>query len=50
LVLGVIWGAWHLPLLLSDPTAQRPAGPYLAWVLAASVILTWVYSAAATTS
>ena len=27
LLLGVIWALWHLPLLVSDPSRQRPVLP-----------------------
>jgi membrane protease YdiL (CAAX protease family) len=45
LVLGVIWACWHLPELLSDPDGQRPSIPFVLFVLAQSVILTWQYNA-----
>jgi membrane protease YdiL (CAAX protease family) len=46
LLLGVIWFAWHLPLLLQDASgAQRPLVPYFVAVLAMSVIATWLWSA-----
>jgi membrane protease YdiL (CAAX protease family) len=44
LVLGVVWLLWHLPLLLSDPTGQRPLLPFVITVLAQSVIMTWLYN------
>jgi membrane protease YdiL (CAAX protease family) len=44
LIVGVIWASWHLPLLLSDPTGQRPALQFFVLVLAQSVVLTWVYN------
>ena len=48
LILGVIWFAWHLPLLIQDPTgSQRPLVPYFVVVLALSVLATWLWSAAA---
>ena len=43
-ILGVIWGLWHLPELLSDPDGQRPVAPFLVFVLAQSVILSWLYN------
>lgn len=44
LLIGAIWGPWHLPLLLSGPsTDQRPVLQFLLWVLAASVLHTWMY-------
>jgi membrane protease YdiL (CAAX protease family) len=44
LLLGLVWAAWRLPELLSDPTAQRPALPFLLMVLAQSVLLAWLYN------
>jgi membrane protease YdiL (CAAX protease family) len=44
LVLGVLWTLWHLPELISDPTRQRPPLQFFVWVLALSVILTWLYN------
>ena len=46
LVLGVIWFAWHLPLLIQDlGGTQRPLVPYVIVVLSLSVICTWLWSA-----
>jgi uncharacterized protein len=46
LVLGAIWGAWHLPLWLtgteSHPLSLFPA--FVFTVIAASVIYTWMYN------
>ena len=44
LLLGVLWGLWHLPELISDPTGQRPPLQFVVWVLALSVILSWLYN------
>jgi uncharacterized protein len=44
LVLGVLWMLWHLPELISDPTRQRPPLQFFVWVLALSVIFTWLYN------
>jgi membrane protease YdiL (CAAX protease family) len=44
LIVGVIWASWHLPLLLSDPTGQRPPLQFFVVVVAQSVVLTWVYN------
>ena len=47
LTLGLIWFAWHLPLLVQDLFGtQRPLGPYIIVVLSLSVIITWLWSAA----
>jgi uncharacterized protein len=43
LVLGVIWAAWHLPELISDP-GQRPPLQFFPWIVAQSVILAWLYN------
>jgi membrane protease YdiL (CAAX protease family) len=44
LLLGVIWGLWHLPLLVSDPSRQRPVTQFVILVVAQSVVLTWLYN------
>lgn len=31
LIVGVIWASWHLPLLLSDLTGQRPPLQFFGW-------------------
>ncbi len=46
LVLGVVWGVWHLPLYLLG-TDIRPLSLFAPWVVltvAASVIYTWIYN------
>ena len=46
LVLGVVWGVWHLPLYLVG-TDIRPLGLFVPWVvlaIAVSVIYTWIYN------
>jgi uncharacterized protein len=43
LIVGVIWASWHLPLLLSDLTGQRPPLQFFV-VVAQSVVFTWVYN------
>jgi membrane protease YdiL (CAAX protease family) len=45
-ILGVIWGVWHLPLYLIG-TDIRPLGLFVPWVLlcvAVSIIYTWIYN------
>jgi membrane protease YdiL (CAAX protease family) len=45
-VLGVVWGVWHLPLYLTGADS-RPLSLFASWVLitvAASVIYTWIYN------
>jgi uncharacterized protein len=44
LILGVIWASWHLPVLVSDPTGQRPPLQFMLGILAQSVILAWLYN------
>ncbi len=44
LIVGVIWASWHLPLLLSDPTGQRPVLQFFVLAVAQSVVFTWVYN------
>lgn len=44
LIVGVIWASWHLPLLLSDPSGQRPPLQFFVLMVAQSVVLTWVYN------
>ena len=44
LIVGVIWAFWHLPLLLSDPTGQRPTLQFILFVVAQSVVFAWVYN------
>lgn len=43
LIIGVIWWSWHLPLMLSDPTGQRPPLPYLFSLLAYSILFTQIF-------
>lgn len=44
LIIGVIWGAWHLPLFLFPemPLADYPF--FFSQVVAASIIMTWLYN------
>jgi uncharacterized protein len=44
LLLGVLWGLWHLPELISDPTRQRPPLQFVLWAVALSVIFSWLYN------
>jgi membrane protease YdiL (CAAX protease family) len=43
LILGVIWGLWHLPKFLSHWSIVS-FGWFMLHVLASSVILTWLYN------
>jgi membrane protease YdiL (CAAX protease family) len=48
LVVGALWGSWHLPLWLTG-TESHPIGLYPAFVvtvIATSVIITWIYNGA----
>jgi membrane protease YdiL (CAAX protease family) len=44
LVLGVIWAAWHLPVILTDETGQRPLVQYFILLTAQSVLFTWLFN------
>ena len=48
LMVGVLWGVWHLPLFLwrGNPMADYPFVPWLAGLLALSFIYTWLYNSA----
>jgi membrane protease YdiL (CAAX protease family) len=43
-IVGSLWVTWHLPLLVSEPTGQRPALPFAVGVLGQAVLLTWLYN------
>ncbi|MDQ3929229.1 MAG: CPBP family intramembrane metalloprotease [Chloroflexota bacterium] len=43
LLLGVIWALWHLPLLVSDPSVQRPPVQFVVAIVAMSILFTWMY-------
>jgi hypothetical protein len=47
LVLGVVWGVWHLPafFLSGSPQSTWPFTPYFIGVIAISVILTGMFNA-----
>lgn len=44
LIIGVIWCSWHLPLLVSDPSSQRPPLQFLVVTMAFSILYTWIYN------
>ncbi len=46
LILGFFWWLWHLPANFMQGVAQAylPQGAYLIWILAFSVLMTWVYN------
>jgi len=45
LMLGLIWGIWHLPLfwMAGDFHTEIPVLPFMIQILAASVIYTWMF-------
>jgi membrane protease YdiL (CAAX protease family) len=45
LILGVLWGAWHLPTFLAPGTPQYglPFSAYVLLTTAYSVLFTWIY-------
>ena len=45
LVLGVLWGLWHLPLVWTEgaPMYQQPVWLFLLDIMAKSVLFTWVF-------
>ncbi|PZO56970.1 MAG: CPBP family intramembrane metalloprotease [Phormidesmis priestleyi] len=46
LILGVAWGAWHLPLFYIADTAQRhiPFGLFMPSTMALSVLFAWLFN------
>lgn len=46
LALGLIWGAWHLPLFLIDGTVQQaiPVWQFLLQQMLLAVLYTWLYN------
>lgn len=48
LILGVVWGLWHLPafFLSGSPQSAWPFAPYFVGVIAISIILTPMFNAA----
>ncbi len=46
LILGVVWGFYHLPLFFTGQAARPPSlfAPFVISTIALSVILTWVYN------
>jgi membrane protease YdiL (CAAX protease family) len=43
LILGVIWGFWHLPKFLT-PGNTSPFGLFIVRIIAVAVIYTWIYN------
>ena len=46
LILGVVWGAWHLPLFYMTDAVQSyiPVGLFMASTVALSVLLAWLFN------
>lgn len=46
LLVGLVWGLWHLPAFALSGTVQSAwsFGPYLAGIVALSVIMTWIFN------
>lgn len=46
LVLGVIWGAWHLPLFFISGTiqSQTPIWGFMILILCGTILFTWIYN------
>ncbi|MBO3841261.1 MAG: CPBP family intramembrane metalloprotease [Candidatus Brockarchaeota archaeon] len=46
LVLGVIWGTWHLPLFFMSGTvqSQTPIWGFMILILCGTILFTWVYN------
>jgi CAAX protease family protein len=46
LVLGVIWGLWHIPLFLSPgtPNSQLPFLGFFINVISQAILLTWIFN------
>lgn len=48
LIVGLVWGLWHLPLFFMPGTSQRefaiPFGGFLAGMLALSILFTWLHN------
>ena len=45
LILGMLWGLWHLPLVWTEgaPLYQQPVWLFLLDIVAKSVLFTWVF-------
>ena len=41
--LGVVWGVWHLPLVVAY---EDPFAPYLFGIVAYTILMTWVFNSA----
>jgi membrane protease YdiL (CAAX protease family) len=44
LIIGIVWGAWHLPLFLFPEMSLADFPFFFVQVVAASIIMTWLYN------
>jgi membrane protease YdiL (CAAX protease family) len=46
LILGLVWGVWHFPasLIGTGVPQNMPFLVFMAWVLVATILMTWVYN------
>jgi len=46
LILGVIWGAWHLPLFYISGTiqSQTPLWGFMTLIICGTILFTWIYN------
>jgi membrane protease YdiL (CAAX protease family) len=48
LIVGLVWGSWHLPLFMMVGTSQHELGipfmPFLIELTASSILYTWLYN------
>lgn len=44
LVLGVIWGAWHLPLLQAGMSSAKSVAELVLWQTLVAIFFTWVFN------
>ena len=44
LVLGVIWGVWHIPLIKAGMSSQNSVAELILWQTLVSIFFTWVFN------
>lgn len=46
LILGVLWGAWHLPLFFIEGTiqSQTPIWGFMILIISGTILFTWIYN------
>ena len=44
LILGVIWGVWHLPLLLAGMSSANSVAELVLWQTLVTIFFTWVFN------